>query len=137
MSIAVEKSLADREPVVTDGRLELVAEKLRSRYGHRKLEDVTFVTWIEPAQTVRKDGNLIPVEDRAVFAALSPNPRAHLYPAGAPDVIASTGTAWLKDFRSAIKEWEHYANRPDPLFEIYKAVVPAHLRTIQNLKELI
>lgn len=137
MSIAVEKSLADREPVVTDFRLEVVAEKLRSRYGHRKLEDVLFVTWIEPATVIRRDGIETPIEARAVFAAASPNPRAHLYGAGAPNVITSTGVAWLKDFRDAIKEWEHYANRPDPLFEIYKAVVPSHLRTLKNLKELI
>lgn len=137
MPLAVEKSLADREPVVTDLRLEVIAGKLRSRYGHKKLEDVVFVTWIEPAQTIRKDGKPLPIEDRAVFAAISPHPRKHLYGAGGPDYITTTGVAWLKDFREAIKEWEHYNGRPDPLFEIFKAVVPRHLQTIQNLKELI
>lgn len=137
MSIAVEKSLADREPVVPDFRLEVVAEKIRSRYGHGKLQDATFVTWLEPATTITKDGEARDIPARAVFAIVSPNPRGHLYAAGAPNMIATHGAAWLKDFEDSIRDWEHYVGRPDPLFEIYKAVVPAHLRTIKNLKEMI
>lgn len=131
--------LSKYEPLLPDDRLEKLEHKLRSQFGHDRLDGATFVTFIQPAKqtTATVSGIKVPtwITEMAVFAVLSDNPREHAKKRGMR--ILSSGTVSLKDWRDADAEFDHYVGRPDPAHQIYRAVVADHLRKMDDLRSLL
>jgi len=113
------------EHVVSDVRLARVEERFRLAWI-RLPEDAQFLTYIQPRRETAT-GVLPP---QAVFMVVSQNPR---HPAFR---LATTGTAALSDWEETDREYRHFVGREDPLATLFRPVVRAHVRTIQNLREM-
>lgn len=121
------------EPLLRDDRVERIAGIMRAERGELPLANSKFVTFIQPAREVEKDGLVRRVDAMAVFGVISPHPRM----VAAGQELMTHGTASLSDFRDADREADHNVGAPDPAYTIFKAVVTNHLATLQNLSELI
>jgi hypothetical protein len=125
------------EPLLDDDRVERLAEKLRSQFGHKTLADSTFFTFIQPARsyTGQTPGGLQApawIPDMAVFAVISPRPN------GRPgQKLMSTATVSLQDWLETEAQATHYVGVPDEAHQIFRAVVRDHLAKMQSAKELI
>lgn len=122
---------ANYEPVVNDVRLANVEGKLRNEYDKVIPEDIDFVTFVQPPREVtREDGLTVPLPAMAVFAVISDNPKHKGYR------VMTNATAHLSAWYEALKEFQHFSGAPDPLIGIFRTTLEAHLRTIQNLREM-
>lgn len=129
-----------REPLLDDSRLERLEHKLRSEFGHKNLDDATFVTFISPAHEANvtlPSGVVAPtwVQEMATFAVYSPNPRPYAKAKGLQ--LMTHGTVALEDWEEDERDISHYVNRPDPAHRIYRKVVEEHLTRMTNLREMI
>lgn len=116
------------EPAVDDLRLAKVNEAVLMRYP--ALSGATFVTFVQPAKLLTEYEPPRELREMAVFAILSPNPRAK------GQNVMTHGTAALEDFESADREARHFVGVPDPLLGIYLSVARKHIETMQNLREM-
>lgn len=130
--MTAQVDLSGMEPLLPDDRVELIAGIMRSEHGASRLDRTRFVTFIQPAREVEKDGLVRRVDAMAVFAVISPHPRV----AVAGQDMMTHGTASLADFRDADRDHDHLVGSPDPAYTIFKAVVANHFATLQNLSEL-
>ena len=125
------------EPLLDDDRVERLAGKIRSQYGHRKLADTTFFTFIQPARQVktRTSGGIFVetwVPEMAVFAAITPRPQ------GRPGQrLMTTATVSLADWRESEADVGHYAGAPDEAHKIFRLVAVEQISKIQSAKEMI
>lgn len=72
-----------------------------------------------------------PVPRAAVFAIISDNPR---HPTFRVMTNAMTPMATWDEVEG---EYKHFAGRGDPALNIFRYVVEQHIRTIENLRDMI
>lgn len=129
----------EREPLLSDERLEILVDKLKSEFGHAKLDGATFVTFISDSRQAEVDvkGIKVPlhVEDMATFAIIEPNPRP--YAAAKALQVMTHGTVALEDWEEDEKDRNHYVGRRDPAHRIFRAVTAEHVERMDSLRELI
>lgn len=126
-------SVAQLEPLLTDSRVERLAEALFLRFPALPL-DSEVVTFISPE---RKDqlGRVIPAG--AVFAVVSGHPRARVYGQPGMKMMTHAGV-WLERWRLEEKGRKHFVSgRDDPAFKFLFLAAKEHLRKIDDLKSLI
>lgn len=139
MSTFLPTDLDKYEELLTDERVEQIRETLTAEFGVQAMQDLELATCIQPWKEVEvdRDGIKVPVtvQPMAIFLVLSPHPRK--YAAIKKPKVMTHGTASLAAFREAQAEASHYTGAPDSALIIFRRVVQEHLKTIQNLKELI
>jgi hypothetical protein len=124
--------LGQYEPFLPDRDVDRASEKVRSALGHRRLENVEFVTFLVPARTIKRQtpgGILVDswIGEMVVLGVLSPNPRRPTQKLLTSATVSLTG--WL--------EAQDDEGKPDHAFVIFKRVAEEHLRLVDNLRDLI
>lgn len=125
--------LSQYEILLEDDRVEIVRESLLAMMP--SLYDTDLISFIVPARRVMKrtpEGleyeSWLP--DKAVFAAVTPNPRAK------GQALLTSATMDLDAWYEGEKDRSHFVGAPDELFKIYGLVVREQLPIIDNLRSM-
>lgn len=124
------------EPLLPDSRVEQLAHKIRSQFGHARFIEAQFITFVQPAKDVVRSGVRTWIPEMAVFAIISPNPRPAARILG--QSVMTHGTVALEDWRASEKDASHFVSAgTDSAHEIFRGVAREHLRVLTNLREMI
>lgn len=129
----VRPGYADFEPLISDRRVHAIASIITDLARGRGLTDDTdFVTFIQPATTVQRNGLLTPIPEVGVFAVISDDPRH-------PGLrVMTQASVWLKDWRATDAARLHFVSgNEDPALPIFKQITRDHLEKLKNLREMI
>lgn len=123
---------ADYEPLISDRRMQAIASLLVEQFRARGLpDDSDFVTFVQPAQMVEREGLLTPIPEVGVFAVISDNPRSKGHR------LMTQGSVWLTDWQAQDAASLSFTIGPnDPALPIFKAVMRSHLERLANLKAM-
>lgn len=123
---------ADFEPLISDRRVTEIAEIIMRAALQLDLPDDTdFVTFIQPATTVERNGVLTPIPEVGVFAVISDNPR---HPKSR---LMTQAAVWLQDWQAQDAARLHFVSgKQDPALPIFKRITRDHLTKLQNLREM-
>jgi hypothetical protein len=112
--------------------MQAIANLLIERFRAAGLPDDTdYVTFVQPAQMVNRNGIVTPIPEVGVFAVISDNPRAPGHR------LMTQGSVWLDDWLATDAASLSFTVGPnDPALPLFKAVTRSHLERLANLKAM-
>lgn len=128
---------ADFEPLLTDARVDKIADLLRLAYPQLP-QDIEVFSFIVPPQKAEVRGEEVTIPAQAVFALQSPHPRRSFDAYYLDKELMSNTACWLSAWEHEERMRLHYVSaRDDPAFAPFAIAARNHLRAIKNYKELI
>lgn len=123
---------ANYETVLDDARVWRIQERVMDDAKGRLPDDTDFVTFIQPATIVDREGIAVPIPDVAVFAIVSPNPK------DPSRKVMTQGAMRLDQWRRDDFYRTHYVGAGvDPAMPVFRRIAREHVNTLRNLAELI
>jgi hypothetical protein len=128
----VKSGYTDFEPLISDRRMQEIGHKIVDEFRPKGLsDDVDFVTFIQPATTIERNGIQVPIPEVAVFAVITDNPKS------AGRRVMTQAAAWLADWLARDAARLHFVSGgQDPAFPVFRRIVREHVEKIQSLREM-
>lgn len=101
--------------------------------------ETQVVTFIVPTQTDidQETGNVRNIPEQAVFAVVSPHPRATFEKLYQGKTLMTSAGLWRSVWDQDAKDRKHYATTmEDPAWKLVRIAARTHAEKIQSLKEL-
>ena len=121
---------ADCEPLLPDSKVEKIQEKLKREFP--AIGDAVLVSYVQPRQALgsKNGGGPADIEEVAVFAIISQNPKEPQYH------IMTKAAVYLSEWRDVQKTYGHFVAKADPAYRIFHRTCVEHAKTMQNLREM-
>jgi len=124
------------EPFLPDSRLERVLPKLVADFGHEWLQEAELLTLRQPAREITRETDAGVrfqqyVPEMVIFGIIEPNPRRP------QQRIMTEATASRAGFDEADQEYRHLVGGLDPVYSIYKILIPVHMGKMADLRALL
>lgn len=131
--IETNDGLTKFDQLVNDARIARVWGRLQQERPFP--ETIQFATYVQPpAEGQAPNGIWVRQGELAVFNVVSPNP--HPRHQGAGQKIKTFAHTPLADFREAEDDYWRFNGADDPVYAIFRRMLPEHLAIRRNWEEL-